>query len=232
MFSRTGVSGRDLVGNLQRASCRRRPKGRSGRRRVTAVAVTGAFCSGKTTVARMFESLGARRIDADEIARRVLRKGSPAYREVAAVFGSAVLGEDGSIDRKALALRVFSPRGGARRRKQLEGIVHPRVARALGRALAGSAGRRDLKAVVVEVPLLYEAGMEALFDRVVAVTAPRDRVLEWAEARRGTSRSEAKRILAAQWDASWKAAKADFVIRNTGDPGRMLARVKAIWKEL
>ncbi len=180
----------------------------------------------------MFESLGAMRIDADAVARRVLRKGSPAYREVAAVFGPGVLGEDGRIDRKALARRVFSPRGGARRRKQLERIVHPRVARALRRALAGSAGRRDLKAVVVEVPLLYEAGMEELFDRVVAVTAPRDRVLDWAKARRGISRSEAERMLAAQWGPSRKAAKADFVIRNTGDPGRMLARVKAIWKEL
>lgn len=192
------------------------------------VGLTGSLGAGKSTVGRLFESWGARRVDADRLARLAVEPGRPAHRRIREAFGEDALGDDGTVDRSALRRIVF--RDPAARRR-LEEIVHPEVGRLRGEALQRA--HRDGSAVVVEeIPLLFEVGMEDEFDLVVVVDAPAEVRAERLREARGLSREEFEAMEAAQLPAEEKRSRADRVIHNDGSPEELTRRARRVWDDL
>ena len=175
--------------------------------------LTGAIGSGKSTVARMLAAEhGATVIDTDEIARLVVAPGGAAYAAVVGRFGDSVLAEDGQIDRTRLADLVFTDPVAL---ADLNAIVHPAVeaetrARLAAEVAAGTA------VVVLEVPLLVEAGWDRLVSAVVVVDCADSVAVERLVRARGMSADEARRRLAAQAGRAERLARADIVIHNDG----------------
>ncbi len=172
------------------------------------------------------ERLGAAVADADAYAHEALLPGTRSYREVARLFGPAVIGRDGRIDRRQVARKVAN---NARLRTALERIIHPIVIRRL-RAWVKRTVRRGRHAVAV-VPLLYEVGMTEGWDAVVCVAASRATVLRRLAAR-GMSAAEARAWIRAQMPVSEKVKKADYVIWNDGSLKLLERRTRAVWKEV
>jgi dephospho-CoA kinase len=192
------------------------------------IALTGGPGSGKSTVAQMFRDLGAQVIDADEVARAVVSPGQPAWEELRREFGAEFFLEDGSLHRARMAELVFRDAGA---RAKLNTIVHPRVSREMARRLADLASRgADL--VMVEVPLLYEAGLEKNYDAVIVVDAGVEEQVARLAARDGRPAQEAAGILAAQWPLADKKARADFVVDNGGALTATRVQVKNLWQQL
>ena len=176
------------------------------------IALTGGIATGKSHVLDQFRRRGVPCLDADELAHGAESAGTEATHAIAARFGAGVLTSDGAVDRTKLAPLVFAD---ASARRDLEAIVHPAVYRAIGAGLRAFALVGGYPLAVVDVPLLYETGHAADFDRVVATVCPPEmQIARLAE--RGVPEAEARQRLAAQLPADDKAARADFVIRTDG----------------
>ena len=192
------------------------------------IALTGGPGSGKSTVARMFQDLGAQVIDADDVARNVVAPGQPAWEEIRREFGPDYFQEDGSLDRARMAQLVFQDAGA---RQKLNAIVHPQVGLEIARRLQGLA-TQGVNLVMVEVPLLYEAGLEKNFDVVIVVDVGKKEQIARLSARDGRPAREAEGILKAQWPLVTKKARADFVVDNRGSPEDTRSQVKKLWQQL
>lgn len=193
------------------------------------VGLTGGIGSGKSEVTRRFAARGAVVVDADVIAREVVEPGTPGLAQVVDAFGPQVLAADGSLDRDAVAARVF---GDDEARKRLNAIVHPLVgARTL--ELIAAAGEADPKAIVVnDVPLLVEAGLAERYDVVVVVAAQPQTQLRRLVEQRGMAAADAQARIAAQAPLSAKVAIADYVIDNDGDLDALESEVGRVWDAL
>ncbi|MGN6523135.1 MAG: dephospho-CoA kinase [Actinomycetes bacterium] len=193
------------------------------------VGLTGGIGSGKSEVSRRLAELGAVIVDADKIAREVVAVGTPGLAEVVATFGAGVLADDGSLDRDALAARVF---GDDDARRSLNAIVHPLVGeRTL--ALIAAAGEADPHAVVVnDVPLLVEAGLVDRYDVVLVVAASVETQLRRLVGQRGMTEADARARIEAQAPLADKIAIADIVIDNDGDLVELDAQVRQVWADL
>ncbi len=186
------------------------------------VGLTGGVATGKSTVAKMFRQCGAVVIDADELAREVVRPGKPAWREIVMAFGKSILHPDRTIDRHALGAIVFHDKKNLRR---LERIIHPRVAREQAK-LAKRAERKDPKAIVIyDVPLLFEADIAKHVDKIIVVTADRDTQIARLRKRNGLSRSEALRRIRNQLPLAKKRRLANYVLDGTKDRKRLAGEV-------
>lgn len=184
------------------------------------VGLTGGVATGKTTVAAMFRRYGAVIIDADALAREVVKPGKPAWREIVRAFGERVLNPDRTLSRQALGRIVFRNPTKLRR---LERIIHPRVAREQAR-LTRQAVRTNPRAVVVyDVPLLFEAGLDTRVDKIIVVTTDRDRQIARLKQRNGLTRAEALRRIKSQMPLAHKRGRADYVLDGTL-PRKTLAR--------
>ncbi|HUP89382.1 MAG TPA: dephospho-CoA kinase, partial [Longimicrobiales bacterium] len=137
------------------------------KRGITRVALTGNIASGKTTVTEVWRDLGAHVIDADVLARRAIQPGTNGFHEVARVFGRGLI-SNGEIDRTALRQIVFADEV---KRKQLEAIIHPEVAR-LRQAEELRISATGVRLIVSDIPLLFETGLDADYDIIVLVDAP------------------------------------------------------------
>ncbi len=176
------------------------------------VALTGNVASGKSTVAGVWRTMGVPVVDADTLAREVVRQGTPGLAEVVAAFGEEVLAPDGTLDREALRARVFTD---ADARQRLEAILHPRIWEARARWMR----RREAEGarlVVAEIPLLFETGREQDFDEVVMVDASTEVRLRRLVGERGMDPEEARRVMASQMDPAAKVVRAQHVIANDG----------------
>ena len=176
------------------------------------VGLTGGVATGKSTVAKMFKQCGAIIIDADQLARNVVKPGKSAWREIVTLFGKTVLNPDRSLDRQALGSIVFRNRT---KRRQLERIIHPRVAREQKRLVRRIAKRKPHAVVIYEVPLLFEAGVDKRVDKTIVVTANRETQVARLKKRNSLSRAEAIRRIQAQMSLSKKVRMADIVIDGT-----------------
>ncbi len=173
------------------------------------VGLTGGIATGKSTVAKMFKQCGAVVIDADELAHDVVKPGKPAWREIVELFGKTLLNQDRSLNRQALGSIVFR---NPIKRRQLERIIHPRVAREQVR-LTKAIARKDPKAVVIyEVPLLFEAGVDKRVDKIIVVTADRETQIARLMKRNGLSRAEAIRRVKSQMPLAKKIERADHML--------------------
>jgi dephospho-CoA kinase len=176
------------------------------------VGLTGGLATGKSTVAKMFRHYGAVVIDADQLARDVVKPGKPAWRAIVTLFGKTVLNPDRSLDRQALGSIVFRNRT---KRRQLERIIHPRVAREQQRLVRRVAKRKPHTVVIYEVPLLFEAGVDRRVDTIVVVTADRETQLARLKKRNGLSRAEALRRISSQMPLATKIQRAGHVLNGT-----------------
>lgn len=191
------------------------------------VGITGTVGAGKSTVGRLFEEWGARRIDADELARRAVAPGTEALEAIREEWGDRVLDGDGALDREEMRRVAF---GDPEARRRLEEIVHPAVRRLREERLA-EAEASGAQVVVSEVPLLYETGMEEEFDVVVVVDAPRTvrrRRVEERDVEPGTFDA----IEAAQWPGHRKREEADFVVVNDGSMEELEAAAREVWERI
>ena len=193
------------------------------------VGLTGNIAAGKSTVARAWKELGAVVIDADELARRAVDPGTPAYQAIAAEWGDTVLvAGGGELDRAALRRIVFADPSA---RERLEQIVHPAVA-ALRDELYRQAESRGESLVVADIPLLFEVGLVDEFDAIVLVDAPEEVRLVRLVGDRGMDPEEARRMITAQMPSELKRARADYVIENTGSVADAERRAREVWDEL
>lgn len=192
------------------------------------VGLTGGIASGKTTFAAALRARGVPVVDADALARAAVAPGTPALAEIALAFGPDVLLPDGALDRKKLGAVVFAD-AGARRR--LEAITHPAVRVAMAEETARLAAAGHTLAFY-DTPLLYEVGLDRLLDCVVVVWVPRDVQRARLESRDGLPPDEAEARLAAQIPIDEKAARADFVVENTGTPAELGAKADRLLADL
>jgi dephospho-CoA kinase len=192
------------------------------------VGLTGGIATGKSTFAGALRRRGAAVIDADALARAAVAKGTPALGEIAAQFGPDVLAPDGALDRSRMAERVFADPGA---RARLEAIVHPRV-RALFRQERDRLAAEGRDLAFYDVPLLYEAGVEGEVELVVVVWAPREMQIARLSTRDGLPRAAAEARLAAQLPIDEKAARADAVVVNDGDPAELDAKAGRLLRDL
>ncbi|RRD50059.1 dephospho-CoA kinase [Arachnia propionica] len=190
------------------------------------IGLTGGIASGKSTVARELERLGAHIIDADVLARDVVALGTPGLREVVARFGVGVLAPDGTLDRAALGRIVFSD---DRARADLNAIIHPRV-RERARELERSAPPGAI--VVHVIPLLVETGQVDSFDEVVVVDTTVEQQIARLMRRNGYERDEAMRRIASQAKREERLRAATRVIDSSGPVPATMAQVRALWQEL
>ncbi len=189
------------------------------------VGLTGGIACGKSVVASVFESRGARLHRADQEAHRLMDPGGPAWAPVRERFGSGVVRADGTIDRPALGRIVFADEAA---RRDLERITHPLVIADL-RAAAAQAEASGVGVFVSEAALIYESGLEGWFDRLVVAVCDRETQIGRLTARDGLSRADAERRLAAQMDPAEKARRADYVIDTSGALEETLARAAAVY---
>ena len=196
--------------------------------RTRVIGLTGGIASGKSTVAHMLAELGAAIIDADQVAREVVRPGQPARHAIEAAFGAQVLTPAGELDRKRLAERVFAE---PEARRRLERITHPRIAEETARRVA-ELGERGVPVVVYEASLLVEGGMHTGLDGLIVVAAPEEEQRRRMQERDGLSADEATRRLAAQAPLRDKVAVADYVIDGSAPLETTRAQVAAAWSDI
>ena len=187
------------------------------------IGLTGGIGTGKSTVSGMLRQLGATIVDADEGARAVVEPGTPGLRAVADEFGPEVLGPDGALDRAALAEIVFKD---PQRRGRLNAITHPLVREWMATRTAAATG-----VVVHDVPLLFDNGLQAAYERTVLVYAPDAVALERLRAK-GMSEEQARARIAAQMPIDEKRALADVVIDNSDGLPETERQVRELWQTL
>lgn len=186
--------------------------------------LTGGIASGKTTVASLFREWGVPVVDADAVAREVVLPGSPALAEIARAFGPEVIGEDGALDRKALAKRAFATPEG---RRALGAITHPRIAARSQEHFARLTAAGE-PLVAYDAALLVENGLADAFRPLVVVAAPEALQRERAAARDGEDEAAVAARIAAQMPLADKVAVADFVIQNDASREALAARARDV----
>lgn len=196
------------------------------------VGLTGSIGAGKSTVARLLAGLGAAVIDADALARQATED-PEVLAAIARELGEGLVlrGPEGPrLDRAATAARVF---GDPEALGRLNGIVHPWVRRRAAEEMAAlEASGSPPPAIVHDVPLLFESGLEGDYDVVVVVDAPAELRARRLAERSGLSSEEVARREAAQMPPEEKVARADHVVVNAGDLEELEAQVRRLWREL
>jgi dephospho-CoA kinase len=197
-------------------------------RKALVLGLTGGVATGKTTVARMLEDLGARVVSADEIVHQMLKSGSPVRHEVVEEFGAGIVKSNGDIDRAALGDIVFRD---AEKRARLEAIIHPPVLNRLAEEADGFRSAGD-GVLVLEIPLLVEKSAFGLVDKVLVVTAEQETQVRRLEKRSKVTREEAILRVSAQYPMSEKVKYADWVVNTEGALRSTKAQVSKVWHDI
>jgi dephospho-CoA kinase len=214
------------------------------------VGLTGGLGSGKSTVAAYLRELGAEVIEADALGRQMMEPGQPVYAAIVRAFGSEVVLPDGRLDRALLADHVFK----GCRLQDLNGIVHPAVIAAQQRWMDQVFARNPAAVAVVESALIFEVERDARargvedgiladwrrrIDRIVVITAPDDVKIARFAARicpsgegRAAAEADGRARLAHQIPDTEKAARADYILDNTGDLAALRVQVRELWQRL
>lgn len=198
------------------------------KRETKVFALTGNIATGKSTVAWMFEDMGVPVIDADEIAHEALKPHSSAWTALFERYGKKVLLKDNVIDRTRLADIIFSDQ---RERKYVESLIHPYVRNEIEMKVARLA-KENHPFVIVEVPLLFEAGWEKEFDSIIVVRCNAEHEVKRCQEKFGVSRADAMKRMGAQYPLPRKIASADAVIDNDGPIEETKVQVKRLYQEM
>ena len=192
------------------------------------IGVAGGIASGKSTVARVFERLGARVLDADAIGHDLLRT-DRLRGAIGETFGEDVLTEEGEVDRQALGRVVF---GDEEARQRLNRLVRPAIRAEIRRLTGELRGEGYDGVVVVDAPLLVDTGPTDLADKVILVTAPASTRKERIILRSGLTGREAEQRIAAQVSEAKQARWADFILENNGTEEELAEEAEALWERI
>ncbi len=195
------------------------------------IAITGGIATGKTTVAKIFKELGAHYLDADQIARKVLSPGSEALKKSVERFGEEILLPDGSLNRKRLGSIVFSD---STARNDLEKICHPIIIESLKNEIETFRASPCVgkKVLVVEIPLLFECGLQSLVDKVVVVTAEQPTQKNRLMNRDSLTQQQAIDRISAQMPLEQKIQLADWIVSTECPTEEIVNQVRRIWSEI
>lgn len=188
------------------------------------IGLTGGIGSGKSLAAQYFAELGAFVVDADQLAREAIERGSEGFDEVVGIFGDSVL-LNGDINRSALAELVFKD---SSLKLKLEGIIHPYVKNKFELAVSSL---KDNEVLVYEIPLLVETKSQDRFDLVITVESEYENRVERLRSR-GMQKSEIDARIASQATRPEREEVADFLIENNGDQDELLRQVENIWDSI
>lgn len=190
------------------------------------IGLTGSIACGKSTVSAYLASLGCTIVDADAISRALTADGGAALPAVRQAFGDSVFRGE-SLDRRALGQLVFSD---FQKRDELNAILHPLILREIARQLDILDAPEKL--VIGDIPLLYECGMQTLFDAVWVVSVPRETQIERLALRDGLDRTQAEQRIDAQMPLSQKEKLADAVIHTDGTIEQTQRQIDALLRRL
>ncbi|HAV42915.1 TPA: dephospho-CoA kinase [bacterium] len=197
------------------------------------VGLTGGYGTGKSTAAKFFKQLGARLIDADSISRKILSKGEETWQEVIHFFGQKILDSNGSIDRAKLADLIFKDEA---LRRRLNEVAHPRIRLEIEEEIKKF---RNLKSeiqppkiLIIDAPLLLEAGMQDLVDCLIVVNLHYEEQIKRVMERDNLNQKEAIKRISAQLPISAKLEVANYVIDNKGTFEETREQVEKIWKTI
>jgi dephospho-CoA kinase len=191
---------------------------------VIKVALTGGIGSGKSAAGDFFEDLGAVVVDADQLARDVIERGTDGFDELVATFGDEIL-TNGILDRSKLGQIVFADPAA---RKTLEGIIHPRVADAFAEIIEESA---EDAVIIYQIPILVETKGQDRFDYVITVEASLENRISRLK-NRGLKGYEIEARLKAQATDEERAAISDLVFKNDGDLDSLLRQVENVYEDV
>jgi dephospho-CoA kinase len=192
------------------------------------VGLTGGIATGKSVVARMLSEYGAVIVDADDLAREILRPGEEGWKEVRDAFGPEVVGADGAIDRKRLRDLIFRDEEARRR---LDAITHPRI-RALAQERIRRFEKEGIEVVVYMAPLFFETQADLWLRPVIVVACDPATQKTRLRARDHLSDEEIERHVGSQMPLEEKRRLADIVIENDDDLEKLKARVHEVWSAL
>jgi dephospho-CoA kinase len=191
--------------------------------------LTGGIASGKSTVAAMFRDLGAKVIDADEIAHELLRPGSPVFKPIVERFGRGIVNATGEIERARLGEIVFA---GATERAALNAIIHPAIMARREELLSLYHAEDPAVVAISDAALVYEAHIESRFVKIVVTWCRPELQMARLLRKTGLSREQAERRIAAQMPADEKRNRADYVIDTSGSLEETALQVQAVYPEL
>jgi len=192
------------------------------------IGITGSIGSGKTTVAKIFSKHQYNRIDADEIAHRIIKKNSVAYKKIIERFGSSILDKNKSIDRKKLGDVVFNDNT---KLKKLNSITHPIILKEIKNLINKIKSRCGHKTrIVIDAPLLLETRTKSFVDKIVVVKTNKEQIIK--RMNKKYPKEKIERILKAQMPLNEKIKHADFVVDNSRNIKHLENQVKKIIEEL
>ena len=196
---------------------------------MTVLGLTGNIASGKSMVASMFEALGSKVIDVDDIARKIVEPSEPAWEEIVHTFGRSILNPDNTINRKTLGEIIFNDEA---KRTLLNNITHPKIMKQV-RDNVVKYEIEGVEVVIIEAALIVEkGGLKDLIEKLIVVISDEESQIDRLTKRNGLSREEALSRINSQMPASEKLEYADYIIDNSGDVENTENQVKKLWEEI
>ncbi|MBN1621674.1 MAG: dephospho-CoA kinase [Endomicrobiales bacterium] len=197
---------------------------------VTLIGLTGGLSSGKTTVAKEFRKLGAKIIDADKIAHSILKPNTATWKKIVKNFGKDILLSNKTINRSKLAAIIFKNK---EKRVKLERITHGVIVKEINKRIVSLSKSYNKKVVIVDAPLLYEAGLTKFMFKNIVVWVPKNiQIKRFKKRNKIFTKSEIISRINAQIPLSKKKKLADFTINNSYHLARVRKRIKNIWLHL
>ncbi|MEK4187274.1 MULTISPECIES: dephospho-CoA kinase [unclassified Paenibacillus] len=193
------------------------------------IGLTGGIASGKSTVSALLVNKGARLVDADVIAREVMLPGHEVLAAAAKQFGKEILFSDGTLNRAKLGEIVFQDPVAL---QTLNNLTHPAIRQEIKNRMYSMEQEEPKRLIIVDIPLLFESGLESLFHEIVVVYVPREVQIARLMERNRLSLEEAEARLNAQMDIEQKRNKADYIIDNSGDLAYTEQQVAVFWDRL
>jgi len=193
------------------------------------IGLTGNIASGKSVVASMFEALGAKVIDVDDIARKIVEPNETAWKKIVDTFGQNILNPDSTINRKKLGEIIFND---YEKRKILNDITHPKIIQN-ARDKVEKYKNEMVEVVIIEAALIVEkGGLKDLIEKLIVVTSDEVSQIERLTERNGFSKEEALSRINSQMPTSEKVKHADYIIDNSGTTSETENQVKKLWHEI
>ena len=190
------------------------------------IGLTGGIGSGKSTVSQFLSELGAVVIDTDKVGHEAFKPGTIAWQQVVSAFGKQIVDTDGAIDRKKLGEIIFNDH---QARLKLDQIMHPAISEIV-KSQIEEYRRQGVTIVVLEVPLLVEAGWASFVDEVWVTTAPENTILRRLEKRTGMTAPESLARIRSQLTTEERLKHADVVIDTDCTLTRLKAKIKKLWQ--
>lgn len=189
------------------------------------IGLTGGMGTGKTTAANMFKELGAVIIDADEIARGIVKPQMPAWQQLIDTFGDKVLNSDSTINRVWLGELIFNDRLS---RERLNRITHPLIREEIRKQIQ----EQNDKMIIIDAPLLIETGVQKIVELIIVVITSRDTQINRLRLRNHFTDLQIEARIKSQLSLEAKIKKADYIIDNNGNILETNRQIKRIWEEL